>query len=67
MRCQKPDRDVPELVCGYPIPCPWHTVIIDTTGEPATITIPATVSEAANPILLKKLKAIANVLTEEKP
>jgi hypothetical protein len=23
--CQKPDRDVPGLVCGYPLPCPHHT------------------------------------------
>ena len=26
--CAKPDRDVPRLVCGYPIPCPWHTSVI---------------------------------------
>ena len=26
--CDKPDRDVPKLKCGYPIPCPFHTVII---------------------------------------
>ncbi len=23
--CQRPDRDAPKLVCGYPLPCPWHT------------------------------------------
>lgn len=25
--CKKPDRDVPALVCGYPLPCPHHTVV----------------------------------------
>ena len=29
MNCKKPDRDVPGLKCGYPLPCPHHTVIID--------------------------------------
>ena len=24
--CQAPDRDVPGLVCGYPLPCPHHNV-----------------------------------------
>lgn len=27
--CQKPDRHVPKLTCGYPLPCPYHTVIVD--------------------------------------
>jgi hypothetical protein len=27
--CKHPDCDVPKLVCGYPLPCPHHTVIID--------------------------------------
>lgn len=22
--CQAPDRDVPALTCGYPLPCPHH-------------------------------------------
>ena len=24
--CQKPDRDEPRLVCGYPLPCPHHNL-----------------------------------------
>lgn len=40
--CKKPDRDVPGLECGYPFPCPWHTVIIDTTRDPITVTAPDT-------------------------
>jgi hypothetical protein len=27
--CRHPDRDCPKLMCGYPLPCPHHTVIID--------------------------------------
>ncbi len=27
--CKQPDRDVPALICGYPIPCPHHTLVID--------------------------------------
>lgn len=55
--CKRPDRDVPGLVCGYPIPCPYHTVIIDTAADPVpTITIPAT---ALNPKSWKVLKDIA--------
>lgn len=26
--CQLPDRDVPELLCGYPRPCPHHTIVV---------------------------------------
>lgn len=26
--CQKPDRDVPGIVCGYPLPCPYHTDVV---------------------------------------
>lgn len=23
--CQEPDRDEPKLICGYPLPCPFHS------------------------------------------
>jgi len=46
LTCRHPDRDCPKLLCGYPLPCPWHTAIIDTTVEPATITIPVTATAA---------------------
>ena len=29
--CQHPDRDEPRLVCGYPIPCPHHTLEVDAS------------------------------------
>ncbi len=34
--CEKPDIDCPKLICGYLIPCPYHTVIIDTTKDNRT-------------------------------
>ena len=60
--CSKPDRDVPSLICGYPLPCPYHTVTIHTEKSPPTVEIPATIPQAANPEMLSKLKQIANVL-----
>ncbi len=61
--CRHPDRDVPKLMCGYPLPCPWHTVVIDTTTTPATITIPVTATEAL--VARERLGEIAEALTEE--
>ena len=63
--CTKPDRDVSSLICGYPLPCPYHTVIIETEFDPPIIKIPATIPQAVDPRMLKKLKEIANVLKEE--
>jgi hypothetical protein len=46
LTCRHPDRDCAKLLCGYPLPCPWHTAIIDLKPNPPTITIPIT-SDAA--------------------
>ena len=27
--CNQPDRDVPAIECGYPLPCPHHTIVCD--------------------------------------
>jgi hypothetical protein len=27
--CQQRDREFSRTVCGYPLPCPYHTVVID--------------------------------------
>ena len=40
--CRHPDRDSPKLMCGYPLPCPYHTVTVDLKSKPPTITIPIT-------------------------
>lgn len=66
MNCKKPDIDFPEMICGFPLPCPYHTVTVDTTAFPVpTITIPATMPKAADPKILKKLKQISRIMKEE--
>jgi hypothetical protein len=36
------------MMCGYPLPCPWHTATLDATKDPVTITIPVTAEAAWN-------------------
>lgn len=36
--CQRPDHDVPRIKCGAPLPCPYHTVILDPAAM--TLTVP---------------------------
>jgi len=38
MNCKHPDRDEPRMTCGYPLPCPFHTVIADV--EQQTVSVP---------------------------
>ena len=64
MICKKPDRDVPELLCGYPLPCPYHTILIDTKPAPPTIIIPATLTRRINLKSLNRLKKIANIIKD---
>jgi hypothetical protein len=59
--CRHPDRDVPKLLCGYPLPCPYHTAVIDLTADPVpTVTIPLP-SDAARAI--PELKDIVRALS----
>lgn len=37
--CQKLDRDVPKLICGYPLPCPHHTVMVEIPTKNKLISI----------------------------
>ena len=46
MTCKKPDHDNPKLHCGHPLPCPWHTAVIDMTAKPPQVRIPVTASAA---------------------
>lgn len=64
LTCKHPDNDCPKLICGYPLPCPWHTAIINLGSKPPTITIPIT-SQAIN--VRDKLAEIADVLTISSP
>jgi len=54
--CNQPDRHVPTIKCGYPLPCPWHTVII----EGSTIAIPE--NKEIDEKTSKRLKDITDVL-----
>jgi hypothetical protein len=38
--CLHPDREEPRMMCGYPIPCPFHTAIIHSNKTPVTVEIP---------------------------
>jgi len=42
LTCRKPDRDVPNMVCGYPLPCPFHTVLVDVSAKHAKVVVPKT-------------------------
>ena len=44
--CNSPDRDVPGLICGCPLPCPYHTAIIDVSDDIAEVRIPITAKAA---------------------
>ncbi len=37
--CDKSDVDCPQLVCGYPMPCPHHTYQLDIAKEELTIPV----------------------------
>jgi hypothetical protein len=38
--CRQPDRHEPALVCGYPLPCPHHTAVVDVSGPETKIEVP---------------------------
>lgn len=61
--CQHPDRDVPGLVCGYPLPCPYHTVVIHADKTPTTVEISVTATRARR--VRRQLENIARALSEE--
>lgn len=46
LTCKHPDRDCPKLMCGYPLPCRYHTATIDATVDPPVATIPITAQTA---------------------
>ena len=58
--CNQPDRDVPGIKCGYPLPCPHHTAIMEVGEEAAVITIPKHGSAARRGI--KRLKQVVRAL-----
>lgn len=65
MDCERPDHDAPGIVCGHPLPCPWHTVIVDATSSPPTVTVPVVTTPLVGPVTLKRLKQIALAITDK--
>ena len=56
MYCDQPDREFPKMKCGYPLPCPWHTIII----EKGAIKSPMKLDEKTS----KRVSDIADALRE---
>ncbi len=63
--CQQPDRDEPRIKCGYPVPCPHHTITVDLTKKKPEITIPKRRRLAAS--ALKRVDQIAGRLASKEP
>ena len=57
--CQKPDRDNPKMKCGYPLPCPHHTLIVDL--ETKTITQPFGLN--LSPRARRRVETVAKALS----
>jgi hypothetical protein len=62
--CQNSDRDALHMVCGYPLPCPYHTVIIDASSDPTTVTMPVTSPALGNLKARRRLGDIAIIASK---
>jgi hypothetical protein len=66
MHCKRPDRDVPRardgtiIECGYPLPCPWHTAIVDVPARRIT-------NPTGSPLVGKRLGAILDAVADGEP
>lgn len=56
--CEQPDRDEPRIQCGYPLPCPHHTVI----SEPGRLRVPKGVSAKTR----RRVKRLHAIIQEKK-
>ena len=64
--CRQPDHDEPRIVCGYPLPCPWHTVTIRADRNPPTVEIPVTSDAMLSP-MRERLGVVARDIQRRKP
>lgn len=60
MNCKAPDRDVPSMVCGYPLPCPHHTIELDVGA--GQLVVPA--ARAREPAGLVALARLGNLMAD---
>lgn len=64
--CQRPDRDVPGITCGYPLPCLHHIdVVLELRPDGASPEI--TTGRPLPPKTIQRLDAIGRALTEYAP
>lgn len=63
LTCKQKDHDGFDTICGFPIPCPYHTVIMDLSSKPPQLRIPVTAESA----LSKKdeLKELTFIISKE--
>ncbi len=60
--CNHPDRHVPSIECGYPLPCPHHTVTIDVSSNR---TIIPHLSRAAKAPIRNRVKELSRALRKK--
>jgi hypothetical protein len=63
--CDKPDVGFPKMKCGYPKPCPHHTVVI-VQGAPRVF-IPPNVYTQAERVKIRRAAVEINDALESKP
>jgi hypothetical protein len=63
LTCKHPDRDNTKLRCGYPLPCPHHTITVDLGADPPTVTIPLT-SDAMRPGARRRVANVVGALVQ---
>ena len=59
MNCSRPDHDNPKMICGYPIPCPYHTVTVEYNDSGTVIEVPITANVSQD--TLERIAEIAKV------
>lgn len=63
LTCSRPDVDSPRIVCGYPLPCPHHTVTVDLVSDPITVTVQVNPYAPLSPVL-DRLGRIATAIRD---
>lgn len=58
MYCRHPDRHEPGIECGYPLPCPFHTIVLDENIDK---------DERLNEKEKKRLHEIIEAIKEDEP
>ena len=60
LRCKRPDHDEPRMVCGFPLPCPYHTYVIDMVNK--SVHVPS--GKSLSRKLARRLQMIADALEQ---